>query len=55
MKRYIYNKVEKALKGLLPLLMLTVIPTLTACSDDDDAQSTAINISKVINARHRKN
>lgn len=47
MKRYIYNKVEKALKGLLPLLMLTVIPTLTACSDDDDAQSTAINISKV--------
>ena len=47
MKRYIYNKVEKAFKGLLPLLMLTVIPTLTACSDDDDAQSAAINISKV--------
>ena len=39
MKRYIYNKVEKMLKGLVPLMLLAIVPSLTACSDDDDNQS----------------
>ena len=40
MKRYIYNKVEKMLKGLVPLMLLAIVPSLTSCNDDDDCQST---------------
>lgn len=47
MKRYIYNKVEKALKGLVPLMLLALVPSLTACSDDDDNQSTTMTINKI--------
>ncbi len=47
MKRYIYNKVEKAVKGLIPLLMLAIVPSLTSCSDNDDNQSTTMTINKV--------
>lgn len=47
MKSYIYNKVEKAVKGLVPLVMLAVLPSLTACSDNDDSQSASMTINKV--------
>lgn len=47
MKRYIYNKVETLVKGLLALTLVGVMPLLTACSDDDDHQSTTMTISKV--------
>ena len=47
MKRYIYNKVEKAVKGLIPLMMLAVMPSLTSCSDKDDNQSATMTINKV--------
>ena len=47
MKRYIFNKVEKAVKGIIPLMMLAVMPSLTSCSDKDDNQSAAITINKV--------
>jgi len=47
MKMYIYNKVEKALKGLLPLMLLALVPSLTSCSDDDDNQSTNMTINKI--------
>ncbi len=48
MKSYIYNKVEKALKGLIPLMLLAIVPSLTACSDDDDNnQSATMTINKI--------
>ena len=47
MKRYIYNKVEKALKGLVPLMLFAIAPSLTSCSDDDDNQSATMTINKV--------
>lgn len=47
MKRHIYNKVEKILKGLVPLMLLAIVPSLTSCSDDDDNQSATMTINKV--------
>lgn len=47
MKSYIYNKVEKVLKGLVPLMLLVLVPSLTACSDDEDSQSTTMTINKI--------
>ena len=47
MKRDIYNKVEKMLKGLVPLMLLAIVPSLTSCNDDDDCQSTTMTINKV--------
>ena len=47
MKSYIYNKVEKVLKGLVPLMLLALVPSLTACSDDEDSQSTTMTINKI--------
>lgn len=48
MKRYIYNKVEKTLKGLFLLLAVALFaPALTSCSDDDDSQSTPMTITGI--------
>lgn len=48
MKRVIYNKVEKILKGLLLLLTVTLcLPALTSCNDDDDSQSTPMTITAI--------
>lgn len=48
MKSYLYNKVEKALRGLIPLMLLTIVPSFTACSDDDDNnQSATMTINKI--------
>ena len=35
------------LKGLVPLMLLAIVPSLTACSDDDDNQSATMTINKV--------
>ena len=35
------------LKGLVPLMLLAIVPSLTACSDDDDNQSATMTINKI--------
>ena len=35
------------LKGLVPLMLLAIVPSLTSCNDDDDCQSTTMTINKV--------
>lgn len=48
MKRYLYNKVEKAFKGLLPILLTAALtPMASSCDDDDDSQSRTMVIEKI--------
>ena len=35
------------LKGLVPLMLLAIVPSLTSYNDDDDCQSTTMTINKV--------
>ncbi len=47
MKTSIFNQIGKALRGLLPIGLLAILPAFTACSDDDNASSAQMAINKV--------
>ena len=47
MRRLIYKKVVRAIKGVAPMMLLALVVPFSSCSDSEDYQSTTMTINKI--------